>query len=142
MFENAEKKELRQHLATFLLISTRRGASDLVMSTEDQQFGRALFLILVEEYGGKYDDDAVAMAAQDAMVLNTHTGLGPFRADWQTNNRAYIDSTGSAVPPGMQRRQFLEALRPHTYAATRDPPRAPDALSGMHTALMAKTLKP
>ena len=71
MFENAEKKELRQHLATFLLISTRRGASDLVMSTEDQQFGRALFLILVEEYGGKYDDDAVAMAAQDAVALNT-----------------------------------------------------------------------
>ena len=48
------------------------------MSTEDQQDGYALFLILVEEYGGKHGDGAVVMAAQDAMAHNTHMGIGPF----------------------------------------------------------------
>ena len=61
--ESVEKKELRKHLATVLLISPRGAASDLLMSTQDQQGGRVIFLILVEEYGGKHDDGAVAMAA-------------------------------------------------------------------------------
>ena len=33
------------------------------MSAEDQQDGRALFLIFMEEYGGKHDDRAVAAVA-------------------------------------------------------------------------------
>ena len=74
------------------------------MSAEDQQDGRALFLILVEEYGGEHDDGTVAMAVRGAMALNMCTGIGPFRAAWQKNNRAYLDSTGSAVPTGMRRR--------------------------------------
>ena len=41
------------------------------MSADDQQDSRALFLTLMEEYGGEHDDDAVAMAAQDAVALNT-----------------------------------------------------------------------
>ena len=48
------------------------------MSTEDQQDGRALILILVEEYGGKHDDGAVAMAIQDTVAFNAYTGAGPF----------------------------------------------------------------
>ena len=141
-FKGVEKKELRKHLATALRISTRGGAIDLLMSIEDQQDGHALFLIPVEEYCGKYDDGAIAMAALDVTALNTYTGLELFRADWQKNNRAYLGSTGSAVPPGMQRRQFLEALRTHANAAIRDPPRAPEALAGLHLALMAETLTP
>ena len=110
------------------------------MSVDDQRDGRALFLTLVEEYSGKYDDGAVAMTAQDAMTLDMYTDLGPFRASWRKNNRAYLDSTGSAVLAGMQRRQLLETLRPHTHATTRDPPRAHGALAGLHSALMTKTL--
>ena len=87
-FEGIEKKELRQHIATIILISTRGCASDLLMSAEDQRDGRTLFPTFVEEYGGKYDDGAVAMVAQDAIALNTHTELGPFRADQQRNNHA------------------------------------------------------
>ena len=49
------------------------------MGTGGQRGGRILFLILVEEYSGKYYDDAVAMAVQDAIMLSTYTGLGPFR---------------------------------------------------------------
>ena len=48
------------------------------MSAGDQRDGLTLFTTLVEEYGGKYDGGAVAMAAQDETALNTHTGLGPF----------------------------------------------------------------
>ena len=90
------------------------------MSVGDQRDGRTLFLILVEEYSGKCDDRAVAMAAQDAMALNMYTDTGEFRANWQRNNRAYLDSTGSEVLEGMQRRQILEALRPHTHTHTHD----------------------
>ena len=97
-------KELWEHPATILLISTRGGTSDRLMSVDDQQDGRALFLILMEEYGGNHDDGAVAMVTQDAIALNTYTGIGPFRAARQKNNRAYLGSTGSAVPAGMQRR--------------------------------------
>ena len=99
-------------------------------------------LTLVEEYGGKHDDGVVAMATQDAIALNTHTGLGPFRADCQRNNGAYLDPTGSAVPVGMQLPQFLEALRPHAHATTIDLPRAPEAMAGLHSALVARTLTP
>ena len=52
------------------------------MSVVDQQDGRALFMIITAEYGGKYDDGAIVMAAQDAIVLNIYTGAGPFRAPW------------------------------------------------------------
>ena len=141
-FAGVKKKELRQHSATVLLISTRGSSSDPLMSTGDQQDGRALLLVLVEACGDKYDDGVVVMAAQDAIALNTYTGLGPFRVDWQRNNSAFLDSTGSAVPAGLQRRQFLEALRLRAHAATRDPPRAPEALAGLHSALIAKTLAP
>ena len=34
----------------------------------------------MKEYGEKHDAGAVAMAAQDAMALNTYMGVGPFRA--------------------------------------------------------------
>ena len=44
-----EKKELRSHLATVLLISTRGGASGLLMSVEDRKDGRTMFLTFVEE---------------------------------------------------------------------------------------------
>ena len=135
------KKELRSHLANVLLIRTRGAASDLLMSVDDQEDGRKMFMVLAGEYGGKYDDDAVAMAVLDAMALSTHMGLGPFRADWQKNDRAYLDSTGFAVPLAMQRRQFLEAMRTHAHATTRDPPRGHEALAGLHSALMAKTLR-
>ena len=47
-FKDIEMKELQEHLATILLISTRGGTSDLLMSAEDQQDGRALFLILMD----------------------------------------------------------------------------------------------
>ena len=137
-----EKKELRSHLATFLLHSTRGAASDLLMGVDDQEDGRTMLLSLVEEHGVKYDGGAVAMAALDAMALNTYMGIGPFRADWQRNNRAYFDSTGSAIPLAMQRRQFLEVMRTHAHATTRDPPRGLEALAGLHSALMAKTLTP
>ena len=93
-------------------------------------------------YGGKHDDGAVAMAAQSAMALNTYTDIGPFLATWQKNNCAYLDSTGPVVPAGMQRRQFPEALRTHARGTTRDPPRAPEAMSGLHSALMAEELIP
>ena len=42
----------------------------------------------------------------------------------------------------MRRRQFLEAMRTHAHATTRDPPRGPGALAGLHSALMFKTLMP
>ena len=70
------------------------------------------------------------MAAQDVMALNTHTGAGSFRATWQKNNRAYLDSTGSAVPAGMQRRQFLEALRTHTHTGLRGIVTSPRGAAG------------
>ena len=73
-----EKKELRSHLATVLLISTQGAASDLLMSVGEQEDVRNMFLIPVEEYGGKCDDGAVAMAVLDAMALNTYMGLEPF----------------------------------------------------------------
>ena len=40
----------------------------------------------------------------------------------------------------MRRRQFLETLQPHAHWTTGDPPRAPEALSGLHSALMTKEL--
>ena len=51
-------------------MSTRGGANDLIKAHDEHQGGRMMFLILVEEYGGKHDDGAVAMAAQDAIALN------------------------------------------------------------------------
>ena len=92
------------------------------MSVGNQEDGRRMFLFLEEEHGGKYDDDAVAMAALDAMASNTYMGLGPFQADRQKNNRAYLDSTGFAARLAMQRREFLETMRTHAHATTRDPP--------------------
>ena len=90
------------------------------MSVDNQEDGRTRLLTLVEEYGGKYDNGAVAMVALGAMAFNTHIGLGPFRADWQKNDRAYLDSTGFAVPLAMQRLQFLEGMIIQSHATTRD----------------------
>ena len=44
-FEGGDMKEMRAHLATVLLISTREAASDLLKSIDGQQDGRALFLV-------------------------------------------------------------------------------------------------
>ena len=66
------------------------------MSAEDQRDGRTLFLTPVEEYGGKYDNGAAAMAAQDVIALNTYTGLGPFRADWQ---RKFVETNARTSTP-------------------------------------------
>ena len=140
--EGVEKKDLRQHIATALLISTRGAANGLLVSTEDQQDSRELCLIFMKECGGKHDDGAVAMVAQGVMALNMYKGAGPFRVAWQKNNSAYLDSTGSAVPVGMQRRQFLEALRTHAHWTTRNPPRTSEALSGLYSVLITNELTP
>ena len=39
-----------------------------------------MFLVLVEECSGKHDDGAAEPVAQNAIALNTLTGLGHFRA--------------------------------------------------------------
>ena len=79
--DGAEKEPLRRHVATILLISARGDANDLLMNSGDLRDGRMMLLLLVEEYSGKHDDGAVAMAAQDEIALNMFTGLGPFRAE-------------------------------------------------------------
>ena len=42
-----EQTEMRKHLATILLVSTRGPAVDLLMGADDPEDGRALFLTLV-----------------------------------------------------------------------------------------------
>ena len=63
------------------------------MSYDRPPGGQAIFLIFVEEYSSSNDDDAMASAAQDAIALNSFSGLGPFRSAWSRNKQAYLDAT-------------------------------------------------
>ena len=79
--EGPKKAALRGHIATILLMSTRGSASDLLMSANDHRRGRPnAVLLLVEEYGGKHDG-AVAMAAQDTIAFDVHTGNWSLKVD-------------------------------------------------------------
>ena len=74
---------------------------------------RSDFLIPMQEYSGSNDGGATALAAQDAIALNSFVGLDPFRPAWKRNKQTCFDTTGSEVPEVKQRRQVLaiEALR-------------------------------
>ena len=71
-FDGPEKEPQRIHIATIPLISTRGDSKDFLTSCDDLQDDRQMFLLLVEKYSGKHDDDASAMAAQDTIALNTY----------------------------------------------------------------------